>query len=69
MLKKLKRQICVWLCFLFMLAGWTLVRAKEDAAFSLHARSAVLMDGDSGRILYGNEADYDRLQWRAQRRL
>lgn len=57
MLKKLKRQICVWLCFLFMLAGWTLVRAEEDAAFSLHARSAVLMDGDSGRILYGKEPD------------
>ena len=57
MLKKLKRQICVWLCFLFMLAGWTPARAEEDAAFSLHARSAVLMDGDSGRILYGKEAD------------
>ena len=40
-----------------MLAGWTLVRAEEDAAFSLHARSAVLMDGDSGRILYGKEPD------------
>ena len=57
MLKKLKRQICVGLCFLFMLAGWTPARAEEDAAFSLHARSAVLMDGDSGRILYGKEAD------------
>ena len=57
MLKKLKRQICVWLCFLFMLAGWTPARAEEDAAFSLHARSAVLMDGDSGRILYGKEPD------------
>ena len=40
-----------------MLAGWTPVRAEEDAAFSLHARSAVLMDGDSGRILYGKESD------------
>ena len=57
MLKKLKRQICVWLCFLFMLAGWTPAWAEEDAAFSLHARSAVLMDGDSGRILYGKETD------------
>lgn len=57
MLKKLKRPICVWLCFLFMLAGWTSVQAEGDAAFSLHARSAVLMDGDSGRILYGKEAD------------
>ena len=57
MLKKLKRQICVGLCFLFMLAGWTSVQAEGDAAFSLHARSAVLMDGDSGRILYGKEAD------------
>ena len=57
MLEKIKRQICVWLCFLFMLAGWTSVRAEEDAAFSLHARSAVLMDGDSGRILYGKEPD------------
>ena len=57
MLKKLKRPICVWLCFLFMLAGWTSVQAEGDAAFSLHARSAVLMDGDSGRILYEKEAD------------
>ena len=57
MLEKIKRQICLWLCFLFMLAGWTSVRAEEDAAFSLHARSAVLMDGDSGRILYGKEPD------------
>ena len=57
MFEELKKQGCIWLCFLILLAGWIPVRAEEDTAFSLHARSAVLMDGDSGRILYGKEAD------------
>lgn len=36
--------------------------AEEDAGFQgqLYARSAVLMDGDSGRVLYGKEADVPR---------
>ena len=58
MFKKLKKQGCIWLCLLLLSVGWHPVLAEEgDAAFSLHARSAVLMDGDSGRILYGKEAD------------
>ena len=57
MFEKLKRQGCIGLCLFLLFAGWIPVRAEEDTAFSLHARSAVLMDGDSGRILYGKEAD------------
>lgn len=58
MLEKWKKQGCLWLCLLLLSVGWNPVRADEgDAVFSLHARSAVLMDGDSGRILYGKEAD------------
>ena len=58
MLEKWKKQGCLWLCLLLLSVGWNPVRADEgDAVFSLHARSAVLMDGDSGHILYGKEAD------------
>lgn len=57
MLEKLKKQGCLWMCLFLLSAGWSPVQAEEDASISLHARSAVLMDGDSGRILYGKEAD------------
>ncbi|MCI8582084.1 MAG: D-alanyl-D-alanine carboxypeptidase [Dorea sp.] len=38
------------------------IETSQDAGFQgqLYARSAVLMDGDSGRVLYGKEADVPR---------
>lgn len=39
-------------------AGCSLIcYGEEQASMELYARSAVLMDGDSGRILYGKEED------------
>ncbi len=43
--------VVLFLCLMPVCAG-----AKEDS-LGLYARSAVLMDGDSGRILYGKETD------------
>lgn len=49
----MRLTVCIltFLTFLFPSA----VQAEEP--FTLYARGAVLMDGDSGRILYGKEAD------------
>ena len=36
------------------------VKAEEKAPGNLYSLSAVLMDGDSGRVLYGKKADVPR---------
>ena len=60
MLIKLK-YLCVFLCFLVILNGVTSVYAQESSPEQeqtvsgpdqLYAISAVLMDGDTGRVLY-----------------
>ncbi len=49
--------------FVWMIAFFLLIQVHTEFCFAqedplnLYARSAVLMDGDSGRILYGKEAD------------
>ena len=65
-----KKGACLLLAagLLFLLAGRAPVRAAEQAEEGeapeelsfLHARSAVLMDADSGRVLFGKEADTAR---------
>ena len=65
-----KKRACLLLAaaLLFLLAARAPVRAAEQAEEGeapeelsfLHARSAVLMDADSGRVLFGKEADTAR---------
>ena len=50
-MKKIKKYLLFWLLFLVILPCF--VRAEEmEEPGTLYARSAVLMDADSGRILY-----------------
>lgn len=52
------KQLAAW--FLSALLLFCLLppgTARGEESFTLYARSAVLMDGDSGRILYGKEED------------
>lgn len=53
-----RNRICVLLSAALLAvcpAGAGHATAAQEEALSLHARGAVLMDGDSGRILYGKE--------------
>ena len=47
-----RRLVCIWLVLLLMCGG---AAAKEAPAVS--AASVVLMDADSGRVLYGHNED------------
>ncbi len=51
MKKSFRRYICVLCCLLTMLQQMT-VYAQEPKAEALYAQAAVLMDADSGRVLY-----------------
>lgn len=44
-----------FLCFCLILFGWGPVQADEDGPGNLYSLSAVLMDGDTGRVLYGKD--------------
>lgn len=52
-----KRRMSMFLCALLLISGSRCLAGEQGTDFTLYARSAVLMDGDSGRILYGKEAD------------
>lgn len=54
----MERKIWGFFCALFLAASLTpQVRAKEQEDIALYATAAVLMDADSGRVLYGKNAD------------
>lgn len=62
----MKKLVAVFLCFLLVLlsCNWkSVVKAekKEEMLLSLHAKGAVLLDGSSGRVLYGNKGSTERL--------
>lgn len=58
MIIKGKRIIGGFLCALLLwMQPWYGTVAAEDADLSLYATSAVLMDAESGRVLYGKNAD------------
>ena len=61
-------------CTLFILIQNPAAAAETGAAggkekLSLNARAAVLMDADSGRILYGKDADSGLILWPVQPKL
>ncbi|MDO4323826.1 MAG: D-alanyl-D-alanine carboxypeptidase family protein [Lachnospiraceae bacterium] len=51
------RKYKLWTAVSLCLCLVPLKTGAEEDSLGLYARSAVLMDGDSGRILYGKEAD------------
>ncbi len=55
--KPKQKFLCILLisCLLFMISAG--VKAQEDAPMQLYAQAAVLMDADSGRVLYGKNED------------
>ena len=58
-----KSLVCSFLIFfLFLQFGNLIAKAEEDKdePKQLHAQSAVLMDADSGRVLYGKEENQIR---------
>ena len=55
-MKKIKKYLLFWLLFLVILPCF--VRAEEmEEPGTLYARSAVLMDADSGRILFDKNGE------------
>lgn len=54
-----KKMLVIFCCFCFLLLklSGNIVQAEkgEDEPTNLYARSAVLMDADSGRILFGKD--------------
>ncbi len=56
MIHKIKTITIVFVCFCFLMSG-TKGYADEMDAISLYATAAVLMDADSGRVLYGKNED------------
>lgn len=57
----MKRGFVLWLslvCFLHLCLGGVPVYAEEN--MQLYAASAVLLDADTGRVLYGKDADTER---------
>ncbi len=57
-MKRLKKMLCAVLVIVVLTMKYqTNVLADEEEELVLHARSAVLMDADSGRILYEKDAD------------
>ena len=55
--RMLRRLCCGILTAVFLALAALPACAEQDNEIELYARSAVLMDGDSGRILYAKEAD------------
>lgn len=49
----MRLTVCIFTLLTFVFPS----AAQAEEPFTLYARGAVLMDGDSGRILYGKEAD------------
>ena len=79
-MKNRRNRACI-LLIVFLVSWWSrkpvAVKAEgEQFAEQLYARSAVLMDADTGRILYGKSAntpmakkEMQCARWQAQRRL
>lgn len=55
--RKSKKMLCLFLiiCQILLLSAG--VKAKENEPMQLYAQAAVLMDADSGRVLYGKNED------------
>lgn len=59
----MKKLVIIFFCFLLVLLQCdckNIARAEEES-LRLHAKGAVLLDGSSGRVLYGNEGSTERL--------
>lgn len=56
---RIKRMVWGFFCVLFLIAGTTLQARGEEPedGISLYATAAVLMDADTGRVLFGKNAD------------
>lgn len=50
-------KLCLFFFFFFWIGSPCIFASAEENTLELYARSAVLMDGDSGRVLYGKEED------------
>ncbi len=63
-MRKKIRPVWLWLLFLTLFLGLIFqsfpVKAQEQEELRLYSQSAVLMDGLSGRILYGKNAEQIR---------
>ena len=53
----IRKTVFLAVVFFLLTALCAGISAAEEDPLNLYARSAVLMDGDSGRILYGKKAD------------
>lgn len=53
----MRRILAIGMCAVLLWQAAVSIRAEENPPSSLYAQSAVLMDADSGRILYGKNAD------------
>lgn len=51
------KRICVWILLISFLVCGIFVPVDAQAEPELYAKAAVLMDADTGRVLYGKEAD------------
>ena len=62
-MRKKIRPVWLWLLFLTLFLGLIFqsfpVKAQEQEELRLYSQSAVLMDGLSGRILYGKKCRTD----------
>ncbi|MGL5260048.1 MAG: D-alanyl-D-alanine carboxypeptidase family protein [Lachnospiraceae bacterium] len=56
-MKKNKNYLFFFLLFFFVVTNHTLCYANEETNINLYAQSAVLMDADSGRILYSKNEE------------
>ena len=63
-MRKKIRPVWLWLLFLTLFLGLIFqsfpVKAQEQEELRLYSQSVVLMDGLSGRILYGKNAEQIR---------
>ena len=64
-MRKKIRPVWLWLLFLTLFLGLIFqsfpVKAQEQEELRLYSQSVVLMDGLSGRILYGKNAEHTRM--------
>lgn len=54
-MQKMKQRILIFICAALLSAGMAQTVKAKDFQENLYAESAVLMDADTGRILYGKE--------------
>lgn len=54
-MQKMKQRILIFICAALLSAGMAQTVKAKDFEENLYAESAVLMDADTGRILYGKE--------------